>query len=352
MRFAPVFLGTASMHDDPLKTLFHPFEAGLLDAPGAGDGLLVLNAPTGFRTPRDWTAKPVLVQDFRPDHLALQRAGHEVVPQATGSDHDLTLVVCGRHRGANELDLAEALDRTRTGGRVVVAGAKTDGAASLRKRAAGLLDVDGHASKNHGVVFWLTRPADAERAMAALRAVNPPSLIEGMFVARAGLFSHDRIDEGSRLLAGTLPATLSGRIADFGAGWGYLSVEAARRADSIASLDLFEASHAACEAARDNLARLAPATTARVHWHDILSERVDRRFDIVVMNPPFHHGRAADPRIGEGFIRAASAALVPGGRLMLVANRDLPYEQALQAGFTRHGETVRDGRFKVLWGTR
>lgn len=340
------------MQDDPLKTLFHPFETGLLEAPAADDSVLVLNAPAGFRAPEDWGAKPSLVQDFRPDYLTLRRAGHAVAPEPAGHGHDLTVVLCGRHRGANELSLAEALDRTRAGGRVVVAGAKTDGTASLRKRAAGLLDVGGHASKNHGIVFWLTRAPDTEQAADILREANPSVLIDGAFAAAPGLFSHDRIDEGSRLLAENLPATLSGRVADFGAGWGYLSVETARRAAGIVSLDLFEASHAACAAARDNLAKLAPATASSVHWHDVQSERVERRFNAIVMNPPFHQGRAADPRIGEGFIKAASAALVPGGRLMLVANRDLPYEQVLQAGFSRHGETTREGRFKVLWGTR
>jgi 16S rRNA (guanine1207-N2)-methyltransferase len=51
-------------------------------------------------------------------------------------------------------------------------------------------------------------------------------------------------------------------------------------------------------------------------------------------------------------IRAASKALKPGGRLHLVANRPLPYEAVLQKHFARHGETVRDERFKVLWAAR
>lgn len=340
------------MNDGSLKTLFHPFEAGLLDVPGEDARVLFLNAAPGLRLPEGFPAAIALQQGFRPAFLQLEREGHRPLPQAEGEGHDLALVACGRHRGQNELWIAEALERTRPGGRIVVAGGRTDGAASLRKRAASLLDLDGHGSKNHGVVFWLTRPVGAERAASALREANPPALVDGAFTAPPGLFSHDRIDEGSRLLAENLPAKLSGRVADFGAGWGYLSVEAARRAAGIASLDLFEASHAACAAARENMARLAPDAACRVHWHDILSEPVERRFDAIVMNPPFHHGRATDPRIGEGFVRAASAALVPGGRLTLVANRDLPYEQALRTGFARHGETVRDKRFKVLWAVR
>jgi hypothetical protein len=41
------------------------------------------------------------------------------------------------------------------------------------------------------------------------------------------MFSHDRIDAGSELLASRLPNDFKGDVADFGAGWGYLSVELA-----------------------------------------------------------------------------------------------------------------------------
>jgi 16S rRNA (guanine1207-N2)-methyltransferase len=70
------------------------------------------------------------------------------------------------------------------------------------------------------------------------------------------------------------------------------------------------------------------------------------------MNPPFHSGRASEPDIGKAFIAAASKAIVPGGRLLMVANRKLPYEQALASGFRRVEEkTVRDG-YKVIEAMR
>jgi 16S rRNA (guanine1207-N2)-methyltransferase len=70
------------------------------------------------------------------------------------------------------------------------------------------------------------------------------------------------------------------------------------------------------------------------------------------MNPPFHAGRAAEPAIGQGMILAACRALKPGGRLYLVANRHLPYEQVLAKEFRKSGEAVRDARYKVLWAVR
>ena len=335
-----------------MKTLFHPFEAGLLDAPGEDARVLFLNAEPGLRLPDGFPAAIGLQQDFRPAFRALERSGHTVAPQPEGDNHDLVLIRAGRHRGQNELWVAEALARTRPGGRVVVAGGKTDGVASLRKRIAGLCEIDGHASKNHGVVFWLTRTEASAAARQALEAANPPLVLEEGFLTVPGIFSHEHADAGSQLLSANLPSDIKGHVADFGAGWGYLSVKLAQLAPKVASIDLLDASFPACVAAKANMNKLAPQVECRVLWTDLLAEPPERRYDAIVMNPPFHQGRAAEPSIGEGMIRAASAALKRGGRLFLVANRQLRYETALAAGFSRHGETCRDERFKVLWAVR
>lgn len=340
------------MNDGSLKTLFHPFEAGLLESPGLTESVLFVNAAPGFRLPEGFPAVISLQQGFRPAFRALESRGDRLMPQPEGEGYGLTLVLAGRHRGQNELWIAEALRRTRLGGRVVVAGGKTDGVASLRKRLAGLLQLDDHASKNHGVVFWLTRTQDVEPAIEALDAANPPLILDGGFLTVPGVFSQEHADAGSLFLAEHLPEKVNGHVADFGAGWGYLSVKLSERASGIQSIDLFEANFQACIAAKANMSNLAAHVECRVQWCDLLSEPVERRYDAVIMNPPFHQGRAAEPSIGEGMIRAASAALKPGGRLFLVANRALPYEAVLQASFSRTGETARDDKFKVLWAVR
>lgn len=333
------------MNRDSLATLFHPFASGALNAPGADARVLFLGAEPGFRLPEGFEAQLALVQGFRPHFLKLAAGGHAVSPEPEGDGYDMALVLAGKHRGLNEARLAEAWDRTRPGGLVVVAGGKADGVDSLRKRTAAVIDVEGSLSKYHGGVFWLRRTA-ADRPF-----VKPADkLVEGRFHTAPGMFSHDRVDPGSRLLAEHLPADLSGAVADFCAGWGYLSAAVLERCPAVASLDLYEADHASLEAARLNLGDArAPIG---FHWIDLATEPVPRRHDAVVMNPPFHEGRAGDPSLGRAMIRAASAALKPGGRLFMVANRHLPYEAELAAAFRQSGELVRDAAFKVLWARR
>lgn len=335
------------MSADAQKTLFHPFDNGDLDTPAADARVLFYGAEPGFRLPEGFAARLTLVQGFRPSFLKLQAARFAILPEATGEGYDMALVLVGRHRGLNEARLRDAWTRLRPGGLIVAAGSREDGGDSLRRRVAAELELEGSLSKYHGAVFWFRKD---ERSAGPVAPGGPAPLIEGRFLAAPGMFSHDRIDPGSRLLAEHLPADLSGHVADFCAGWGYLAAEILERCPKVAAVDLFEADHASLEAARHNLA--TATIPLAFHWQDLAAEPVPRRFDAVVMNPPFHQGRAGDPSIGAAMIRAASAALKPNGRLFMVGNRHLPYEATLAASFRQTVEIVRDKTYKVLSARR
>jgi 16S rRNA (guanine1207-N2)-methyltransferase len=339
------------MSAEALKTLFHPFEAEALALPRKGERILFLGAEPGFRLPEGFEAELHLVQGFRPYFRALQASGSAVTPQVEGGSFDLVLVFAGRHRGQNELRIAEALEGVAPGGLVVIAGGKDDGIASLRKRVDELVSLDGHMPKYHGIAFWLRRPVDMHAA-AALRAANPGQLVDGQFHTAPGMFSFDRVDAGSKLLVDNLPGDLRGSAADFCAGWGYVAAEIAARSPGISALDLHEADFASLEAAKLNLAGVSQSIARNFLWVDLLKEPVEKRYDAIAMNPPFHRSRAAEPEIGAGMIRAAAKALKPGGRLFMVANRQLPYEPILAAAFSSHAELARAGMFKVLVARR
>jgi len=337
------------MSAEPLKTLFHPFEAEVLPLPRKGERVLFLGVEPGFRLPEGFEAALHLVQGFRPHLRVLQASGLTVTPQAQDSGFDAALVLAGRHRGLNELRIAEALERVAPGGLIVVAGGKDAGIASLRKRIGELVPLEDHLPKYHGIAFWFRRPADIDAA-EKLRTANPALLVDGRFHTAPGMFSFDRVDLGSKLLVDNLPKDLRGTIADFCAGWGYVAAEVSARSPGISGLDLYEADFDSLEAAKGNVGKGAVAP--RFFWIDLLGETVEQRYDAIVMNPPFHRSRATEPEIGAGMIRAAGKALKPGGRLFMVANRQLPYEPVLAAAFSSHAEIARDGMFKVFSARR
>ena len=174
------------------------------------------------------------------------------------------------------------------------------------------------------------------------------SILDGRFISRPGVFAWDRVDPASQLLADHLPADLRGRAADLGAGYGYLSVELLQRCPGIASLDVYEAEARALDLAKRNLADAAARLPLRFLWQDV-APGLSEQYDVIVTNPPFHAQQgAARPDIGRAFIAAAAAALVPGGRLWLVANRNLPYELELDANFGSVRIVTQQQGFKII----
>lgn len=328
--------------NEAAKTLFYPFETGLLDASDHGASAIIYGARAGFRAPADFTAEIVAVQGFRPDFVALQAAGIKTVPLPEGENYDSALILGTKHRGQNEQWIADAQKRVKPGGLIIVAATKKDGGDSLRRRMADAIGIEDHAVKYHGNVFWVRaggKPLELPQAEPV-----------GIFKTQPGMFSYDHADPGSQFLVQNLPDNLAGDVADLCAGWGYLS-EAASRSEAVKTIALYEADFASLEAAREALGEDGGRFT--YHWQDLASEPVTERYDVVIMNPPFHNlSRKAEPDLGVGLIRTAAAALKNGGKLYLVANRPLPYETVMAELFIDQGEIGRNEKFKVLWGEK
>ncbi len=340
--------------DDALTTLMLPFANGLLDWPADG-GVLFLRARDGWALHRQSVAGLVCEQGFRPEAKALQRSGLQW--QEEGSDADrryaLVMLLPPRQRAESRALMARAMAAVAPGGRVLACVPNNEGARSAEDDLKQLAGKVSSLSKHKCRVFW-TAPLDgaADEGLRGRWAAldQPRPVLDGRFLSRPGVFAWDRIDTASSLLVEHLPADLRGHAADLGAGFGYLSHALLERSPGITALDVFEAEARALALARHNLegARVPVA----FHWHDV-TEGLPGRYDVVVSNPPFHgQGRGDRPDIGRRFIQAAAQSLNPGGRLWMVANRHLPYEDVLDAAFGEvRVHAQRDG-FKVIEGTR
>jgi 16S rRNA (guanine1207-N2)-methyltransferase len=331
-----------------LQALLHPFAEGAL-AP-AGDTLF-MNARADPALPAQaagWTC----VQGFKPWADALAAAGLHSQPSLAddASRHACVLLPLPRQRDLARAHLVEGLRRLAPGGVLVVAQANDAGAKSAIADLARLASPIAIESKYHCRVAWTA--SGARRIAPALedewlQAAAPRAVPGTAWLARPGVFARDRIDAGSLLLAGHLPADVAGAVADLGAGWGFLSATLLQRCPGIRSLDLFEADAQALALAQANLATIAHPAARQFHWHDV-RRGLPAGFDAVVSNPPFHVDGADDPQLGRDFIAAAAAALRPGGRFWLVANRHLPYEATLDSGFAEVREVAQRDGFKVI----
>lgn len=338
----------ASTQDPALDTLLLPITAGEVAWPTAGR-VLFLRARAGAALQGLARASLVCEQSFKPEADALARAGFSAVAHV-GESFPLVLLLPPRSRDETRLLFAHALQRASEGATVIACVANNQGARSAEADLAALAGPVISLSKHKCRVFRVCKHAATLDAnlMAAWRALDAPHAIAGgSLLSRVGVFSADAIDPASHLLAEHLPGDLAGRAADLGAGCGYLALELVTRNPGITAVDLYEAESRALEVARLNLQRLPRPLDVAFHWHDV-STGLPACYDVIVSNPPFHQGRADAPDLGRAFIISAARALNRGGRLWLVANRHLPYEQVLAEHFAQQRlVVVRDG-FKVI----
>ncbi len=276
-----------------------------------------------------------IIQGFKPyhDHFSGLGAAASVRPDGRFA---ASVVCLPRARPAAQAMIWQAL--SVTDGPVAVDGLKSGGIDSVLKAVRSRVPVSAPISKAHGKLFWFTAsPDDFADWKAEL------TRLDDGFVTAPGCFSADGPDPASVLLAESLPEKIGKRIADLGAGWGYLAARILERS-AVQSIDLIEADHTVLKCARLNVTD----PRARFHWADACNWRAADSPDTVVMNPPFHTGRSADPSLGRDFIASAARLLPSHGTLWMVANRHLPYETALSAHFRDWSETTGDARFKII----
>jgi 16S rRNA (guanine1207-N2)-methyltransferase len=164
-------------------------------------------------------------------------------------------------------------------------------------------------------------------------------------VSLPGVFAHGRLDPGSQMLLDALEGLQpNGKILDFACGSGVIgcSLLAANRAIELTLLDV---SAIALESSRRTLEM--NALQAHLLPSDGL-DQVEGRFDWIVSNPPFHRGVRNDLDIAANFFAATGTFLTGNGRIVIVCNRHLPYEQWLRTHFDQVERLCANDRFAVI----
>lgn len=317
--------------------------------------IAVMGLLPGLALPGIAPARAVVRQDWAGPAQAIQQAGWRVVDRLAPASSDLAIVWPSKQRDRAWAELAEAWNALVPGGYLVVAASNRQGGARWQVDLAGLGPVEGFA-KHKARVSLVSRGGQAMP-----QAAYPAQIMRdvGGFLSIPGIFAWDHIDAGTKLLIECLDPNSEGqisRVLDLGCGWGALTLHLLRHFSGLAQVTAVEADRLALAALTANLARLPPTLAAKVTpiWTDARSLPADLRgqFDAVVMNPPFHEGRATTTDLGLAFIHSAVGALRPGGRIWLVANRMLPYEASLRAALTGVQLLAERDGFKVLTGRK
>jgi 16S rRNA (guanine1207-N2)-methyltransferase len=265
------------------------------------------------------------------------------------ADATLDSVVIAAPPGALERRyvLAQALRALKAGGMLAATAPKDRGGLRLRKELAAFGCAVAEQALRHQRLCVCERPA-APCGLDAAIAEGGPQLAPRLgLISQPGVFSWDRPDPGSVLLAGHLER-LAGRGADLGCGVGVLAL-ALLSSPAVTTLALVDLDRRAIDAARRNVVDPRAAFLQA----DLRAPAPSlSALDFVVMNPPFHDGGEEDRGLGEAFIQRAAAVLRRGGVLRLVANIGLPYEAALAGAFDQLRRLEQGGGYKVLEARR
>jgi len=175
-----------------------------------------------------------------------------------------------------------------------------------------------------------------------------------------GVFAHGHLDAGSLLLLETLADQhIDGSVLDFGCGSGVIGAcvaaqlkahhearHEAQKADwHAARVTFLDTSALALHACEETLSRNNLKGTLLAS--DGLAS-VEARFDLILSNPPIHSGLKTDNHLSMQLLANVEKHLQPNGRLIIVANRHLPYENWLSDKFKKVNELSANQNFKVL----
>lgn len=336
------------MSDPACETLFFPFRSSALALPGAGTRAVFLGA-SPCPDLEGFSPAPVLQTCSKAAADALAARGHEVLSEVEEDGaFDLALILAPKQAQEAKYIIARGVALLRPGGLLLCAAANHAGGPRLAGTVAEAGLEPEVLSKNKGRVVWAekTTGIKADVIEAWRRGGEMQPVCGGAFVSQPGIFCWDRIDEGSALLAENLPQDFKGRGADFGCGYGFLAAHLLQQNPDVKALYCIDDDRRAVEACRRNTERFKGR--AERLWHDLRGPHAAlKNLDFVVMNPPFHSGKALDIALGRAMIGTAASALRPGGQLWMVANSGLPYEPVLQQGFSACRKIFEGRGYKI-----
>lgn len=163
--------------------------------------------------------------------------------------------------------------------------------------------------------------------------------------ALPAVFSSAELDNGSQLLLSTFSqdSRLKGQVLDLGCGAGVIAASLKRQFAAI-KVTMSDIHAMAIESSRRTFAE--NQLDGDIIISDVFSH-IQKRFDLIVSNPPFHDGIDTAYYAVENLIAQAKAHLNPGGELRIVANAFLPYPDLLDAAFGSHRVLAKSNKFKV-----
>lgn len=167
-------------------------------------------------------------------------------------------------------------------------------------------------------------------------------------VNHANVFSHHRLDIGTRFFLDNLPQNKRcQQVVDLGCGNGLLGLIFARQHPE-AEIHFIDESYMAIASAEQNFSAAFNPRIARYTVSDGLKDRVAESVDLVLCNPPFHQNNTIGSHIAMRMFQQTSRVLRSGGELWVIGNRHLGYQHSLKKYFSTVDLIASNAKFIII----
>ncbi|MCY3616808.1 MAG: methyltransferase [Acidimicrobiaceae bacterium] len=238
---------------------------------------------------------------------------------AAGADLAVMEVVSHVGQARIAAELLKLAYHMREGAVLLVVTARRLGSARQLNTLEGMFGAAEVALRSGSAVVLRAVRGPEVRATADATAAAPTveAVLLGCdlrFTTGAGLFSKNRIDDGSRLLIEALPPDHDWRdVLDLGCGYGPIGIAVAARWPQV-RVAMADIDPLAVSAARTNAGLNGVEERCQAHLSDGTSALADRRFDAVLSHLPTHVPKSTLARL----IDESANVLRPGGELIAV----------------------------------
>jgi 16S rRNA (guanine1207-N2)-methyltransferase len=169
------------------------------------------------------------------------------------------------------------------------------------------------------------------------------------FETSSGVFSHRRVDSGTRLLIESMALPETGRVLDLGCGIGVIGIVAARLNHAL-EVWMTDVNSRAISLTESNTTRNGVKATVR--QGSLYEPAAESKYNLIITNPPMSAGMDAVVR---PMIEGAPEHLIPGGALQLVVQSNKggkTLATIIEETFGQAHILARGGGYRVLEGVK
>ncbi|MGI4816860.1 MAG: methyltransferase [Janthinobacterium lividum] len=137
-----------------------------------------------------------------------------------------------------------------------------------------------------------------------------------------GVFGHNKIDQGSKLLISTFTKNITGKVLDLGSGTGIIGISLAKKNPTI-DLTLTDIYDSAIWCSKKNLKK--NDFIGKVLFSNIYS-KINTKYDLIISNPPFHNNLNITISVIYKIIKNSTKFLNKKGELRIVISSFISYK--------------------------